>query len=690
MALHGQDAQATAISGQGTWETTLQGRDLDGNTGNGFEAYFDTTLNITWLRDTAYIRTSGASNRQEVSWTAANTWATGLSVGGIAGWRLPTVKPVNGTAFNFTNSSDGTTDVGASITSPQSELAHMINVTLGNVGNVGNAPFNSGAFDNVTAFSRLWSGTRATVGTEGLQKFFFYNTSIGQSQALGFNEMLAWAVRDGDIGLLLPSQWLSSSSGSWDTASNWNLAPGSTSANAITIDPTRTLTVTGPAANTSFRNLIVGGDGSGNLGIATLNLIGSRLTATQDISVGRQGILTGDGTLAGVNVFNQGLIQGSNVAIIASTLFHNQGTLNGSRLQISSPTSINTGWLNVADATFGGTLINQGSIQVNQLKVTNGLKNEGTVLGHGQFTGSLTNQSGGMVLANFGSRLVVTGSVINQSGGLVDLNGGNVQVSSEVHNQSGARIVLGQGSRLAASGGLSNQGQVLMSSGSADVHGAVTNQAGGQIIASGNGNITFYGDTELQAGSELRVAQGSSVTFFGHVEQRTGANFTGSGSKFFEGGLSVGASPGLGAIAGDVGFGLDNELLIELGGDSACTLACATDNALKDSSHDKLAVGGTLTLGGTLRLVSWNSFVAQAGMRFDVLDWGRLEGTFDSIDTTAFLLASNTRLDLSKLYVDGSVSVLSTTTAVPEPQTWALAMAGVFICLLGTSRKRPV
>lgn len=41
---------AISISGQGTWETTLQGRDLDGNL-NTFKAYYDTVLNITWLAD---------------------------------------------------------------------------------------------------------------------------------------------------------------------------------------------------------------------------------------------------------------------------------------------------------------------------------------------------------------------------------------------------------------------------------------------------------------------------------------------------------------------------------------------------------------------------------------------------------------------------------------------------------------
>jgi hypothetical protein len=47
---------AASISGQGTWESTLQGRDLDGNL-TTFEAYYDTALNITWLADANYAGT---------------------------------------------------------------------------------------------------------------------------------------------------------------------------------------------------------------------------------------------------------------------------------------------------------------------------------------------------------------------------------------------------------------------------------------------------------------------------------------------------------------------------------------------------------------------------------------------------------------------------------------------------------
>ena len=69
-------ANAVPVSGQGTWETTLQGRDLDGNNLTA-EAYYDTALDITWL--------ANADINGEMDWFAANTWAGGLNINGFTG-----------------------------------------------------------------------------------------------------------------------------------------------------------------------------------------------------------------------------------------------------------------------------------------------------------------------------------------------------------------------------------------------------------------------------------------------------------------------------------------------------------------------------------------------------------------------------------------------------------------------------
>jgi hypothetical protein len=48
-ALLHPSAQSAPISGQGTWETTLQNRDLNGD--GIADAFYDTQLNVTWLRN---------------------------------------------------------------------------------------------------------------------------------------------------------------------------------------------------------------------------------------------------------------------------------------------------------------------------------------------------------------------------------------------------------------------------------------------------------------------------------------------------------------------------------------------------------------------------------------------------------------------------------------------------------------
>ena len=55
-------AKAVAISGSGDWVASLQSRDLDGNFSNGPEAFYDKALNITWLADGNFAKTSNYAN----------------------------------------------------------------------------------------------------------------------------------------------------------------------------------------------------------------------------------------------------------------------------------------------------------------------------------------------------------------------------------------------------------------------------------------------------------------------------------------------------------------------------------------------------------------------------------------------------------------------------------------------------
>ena len=52
---------------------------------------YDELLDVTWLQDANYALTSGFDADGLMTWDLANTWVAGLTVGGVSGWRLPTM-----------------------------------------------------------------------------------------------------------------------------------------------------------------------------------------------------------------------------------------------------------------------------------------------------------------------------------------------------------------------------------------------------------------------------------------------------------------------------------------------------------------------------------------------------------------------------------------------------------------------
>jgi hypothetical protein len=173
------------------------------------------------------------------------------------------------------------------------------------------------------------------------------------------------------------------------------------------------------------------------------------------------------------------------------------------------------------------------------------------------------------------------------------------------------------------------------------------------------------------------VAASSSAFFLGQVYRLTGADFSGAGTKFYNGGLAMNFNlPGLVMDTGSVVFGSGNVLTLSIGGTTECTSACAGDMSQRYSHY---TVAGGLALDGVLRLGSASGFVAQAGDHFDLLDWDSLQGRFSGIDASGFMLAAGTRLDTSALYTTGEISVIAVPVPVPvpEPAHWALLLIGL-------------
>lgn len=197
-------------------QAALQGRDLNGSA-DSFEAYYDTVLDITWLADANYAKTSGYDADGRMTWSQAASWAADLSFYNPAtqqtlnNWRLPVFGPVNGVSFDYTHTTDGSTDAGFNITSPNSELAYMFHVNLSNssyytpTGELSGCDSGSGSYclSNVGPFTNLqpdkyWYGVEYEP-TPDTGAWYFGMMGGFQYPDGKTYPAYAWAVRDGDV-----------------------------------------------------------------------------------------------------------------------------------------------------------------------------------------------------------------------------------------------------------------------------------------------------------------------------------------------------------------------------------------------------------------------------------------------------------------------------------------------------------
>lgn len=187
-------AAASPIAGQGTWEATLLARDLDRD--GQADAYYDTVLNVTWLRDA---NASGVAD-----WGSARNWASQLVIGGQSGWRLPITAQPDPSCSGQSN------NVGSFFFGCQGgEMGHLYYVAFGNKGywdqaGTFQADFgmkNTGGFINFQS-GTYWTGTEFAFDVDGA--WIFKTFHGGQDFDAKSANYFAIAVHDGDVVGALP------------------------------------------------------------------------------------------------------------------------------------------------------------------------------------------------------------------------------------------------------------------------------------------------------------------------------------------------------------------------------------------------------------------------------------------------------------------------------------------------------
>lgn len=202
--------------------------------GNGM--IYDDVLNITWLQDANYARTSGYDDDGAMGWNEANTWASQLVYGGYDDWRLasarlqsPPIIPGSwGIPDDVPEYLGGSWDIGYNIV--RSELGHMFYNNLGNLADYGYFTPNAAAegyetdpaltgltgtsFIDATdgdmvSFTNVVPGyywdiepSPGKSGSGGLFAWYYFDFATGYQGDAGWEYVgpyYSWAVRDGDV-----------------------------------------------------------------------------------------------------------------------------------------------------------------------------------------------------------------------------------------------------------------------------------------------------------------------------------------------------------------------------------------------------------------------------------------------------------------------------------------------------------
>ena len=171
--------------------------------GNGL--IYDSSLNVTWLADWNYAKTSGFDADGRMNWATANAWASQLVYAGLSGWRLPTIAQPDTSCSQTVSPPGGAAAQYLGYGCLGAEMGHLFYADLG--GQAGQSILNQAGdtdlekanlalFRNVQAYD-YWTATAYAPSPDNAWSFHTSvgNLSYGDKILLGY----ALAVRPGDV-----------------------------------------------------------------------------------------------------------------------------------------------------------------------------------------------------------------------------------------------------------------------------------------------------------------------------------------------------------------------------------------------------------------------------------------------------------------------------------------------------------
>ena len=235
---------------------------------------------------------------------------------------------------------------------------------LGSTGRVAVNPTALYLGDNQEIITVAYPGQSVTGGTISKITFAGGSDRGGASQFNDHGQIAYTASLTGNtnaIILFTPTlHFRTATSGAWGSRANWTVGLQPAAVHDVVIDPTSSLTVTGPTLPVTVKSLTVNGLGTATASLA-LQKTGT-LTVLDELTIGPNGVLAGSGTIKG------DVISSGSFAAAAGTTLTLSGDISGTSLTTTGPGTVNldgsqnyaslnalAGTTNVHGAFTGGT-----------------------------------------------------------------------------------------------------------------------------------------------------------------------------------------------------------------------------------------------------------------------------------------------------------------------------------------------